>query len=286
LTQHLDRINDCAALRDALDATLFFSTSMGRIGADFQALLPPIFEPRLVDIIASYWDEGLSTLQKTLKICHDAGVASPLYNQTSVTDDEPHNHQTKAIDFKDTSGTPSPPRQLLSFPPLARIVNAYLTGLNELRRCLLPGVFPSLLQQLKNFNENVKQVLQANERVVLTPGMKGEAPKLREYAADMKQLYDTVIEPYFYLSLNVALGLHEESTAQVDKNDEDAGEETDSNDEVETNSIIKEENENLEAVTSNETEHEVNVVEEHEVNVVEENKELPPLVDQTIGSNP
>lgn len=69
LTNQLSRINDCAILRDALDATVFFSTSMGRIGADFQALLPPIFEPQLLYIVTvNNWEEnGIITLEKNIK---------------------------------------------------------------------------------------------------------------------------------------------------------------------------------------------------------------------------
>ena len=44
-------VNDTATLRDALDVASFFASSMGRVGADFQPMLAPIFEPRLTEMV-------------------------------------------------------------------------------------------------------------------------------------------------------------------------------------------------------------------------------------------
>lgn len=234
LTNQLSRINDCAILRDALDATVFFSTSMGRIGADFQALLPPIFEPQLLYIVTvNNWEEnGIITLEKTLNICRDAGVASPLYTPNSNINKEEDDNTINATQSKDSSSTPSPPRILLSYPPLARLVNAYLTGLNELRRCLLPGIFQPLQEiKLPSFISKVKQLLQVHERAVLTPGLKGEATKLRQIANDMKSIFEEVVQPYLEMSLLVALGLYVEPPPPHDK-DKDEEENKDTSDDA------------------------------------------------------
>jgi len=209
LQRNLHKVADTATLRDVLDSTLFFSTSMGRIGADFQSLLPPIFESRLVSIISGVWTSAVAELEKTLKICRETGVAGPLY-----TDAIPA--MENSVDTDENIRTPLPPRQLLSLPPMARFLNSYLEGLNEIRRCLLVGTFTPLRLEVDNIVDKVKTVLLANERAVLTPGLKGESGKLREVAKEMKDLFEMCVEPYCRMSLEVALGLFESKPVEED----------------------------------------------------------------------
>lgn len=186
-------MEDSASLRDALEACVFFATSMGRLGGDFTSMLSELFEPKMASLVMIHWKEGVSTLQETLKVCRDAGVASPLTSSNA----------TSAV------ATPSPeqpPRQLLTLPPLARLVNMYLTGLNELRRCLLPGIFGILRKELHRSLSNVKALLETNQRAVNAPGLRGEATQLRELATIMLNTFDKVIEPYVRGALEVALG--------------------------------------------------------------------------------
>mgnify|MGYP000078089526 CR=1 FL=1 len=202
-------VNDTATLRDALDAASFFASSMGRVGADFQPMLAPIFEPRLVDMIVGHWTDGLNGMMETLKACRDAGVAGPLFGtETSSSKDgnDGSGDVDGGVEMMQSSRTPAPPRKLLSMPPLARFLNAYLGGLNELRRCLLPGAFPAIQSAQRKLIADAKMALQANERAVLTPGLRGEAARLREVAAKMKTEFDTCLEPYMTGCLEVALG--------------------------------------------------------------------------------
>jgi conserved oligomeric Golgi complex subunit 8 len=193
LSTALSRMEDSASLRDALEACIFFAASMGRLGGDFTAMLAEIFEPKMASIVLAHWKEAVSTLQETLKVCRDAGVATPL-TSSNITS---------------TVAAPSleqPPRQLLSFPPLARLVNMYLSGLNELRRCLLPGIFSALRKELIRSLSTVKALLETNQRAVNAPGLRGEATQLREVASNMLVIFDKTIEPYIKGALEVALG--------------------------------------------------------------------------------
>ena len=204
-------VHDTATLRDALDAASFFASSMGRVGADFQSLLGPIFEPRLVDMIVGHWSDGLNGMMETLKACRDAGVAGPLFGTETSSSSSSGKEGSNGSNLDDTieiqsSRTPPPPRKLLAFPPLARFLNAYLTGLNELRRCLLPGAFPAIRSAHSKLIADTKMALQANERAVLTPGLRGEAARLREVASKMKTEFDTCMEPYMNGCLEVAFG--------------------------------------------------------------------------------
>jgi len=213
----ISHVHDTATLRDALDASSFFASSMGRVGADFQSLLAPIFEPLLTKMIVGYWSDGLNGMGETLKACRDAGIAGPLFGtETSSNKDRSDGINVDDVDVQ-SSRTPHPPRSLLALPPLARFLNAYLTGLNELRRCLLPGAFPSIRLAHNKLIADAKMALQANERAALTPGLRGEATKLREAAAKMKAEFDKCVEPYLKNTLEVALGSFNYAMAEADK---------------------------------------------------------------------
>lgn len=192
---------DAAALRDALEASVFFATSMGRLGADFTARLAPLFEPRMHSMVVEHWKDGMQQLTETLKICRDAGVASPLTSQTTTTSEEAQPTRPE--------GPQPPPRQLLGYPPLARFVNSLLSGLNELRRCLLPAIFSQLRASLDEILKSIHSDLVANERAVLAPGFPGQAAALREAAASFKKVFADIVEPYVRGSLEAALGFEE-----------------------------------------------------------------------------
>jgi hypothetical protein len=207
LRLELSRMEDSASLRDALEASVFFANSMGRLGADFSARLPEVFEPKMLSLVDSIWTQGFKQLRETLRICRDAGVALPLVSQSLEAMEA-----DQALDAMPELGGPlAPPRALLAFPPLARLVNAILTGLNELRRCLLPGIFGQLRSTLESLLSEIKKELMDNERAVLKPGFRGEAAQLRETAAKFKSMYSQTIDPYLRGSLEAALGNKEEA---------------------------------------------------------------------------
>ena len=235
LRRGLSAVDDAAALRDALDATSFFATSMGRVGADFRPLLPAVFEPRCIASVVRHWSDGVNTLRETLKVCRDAGVASPLLGLAPSADlGDSGGLGTSLLKSQSTQtpagDTPLPPRSLLSLPPLARLVNAYLTGFNELRRCLLPGTFLPLRSAMDVSLSDVRQILQTNERAVLAPGLRGEAARLREAASKMREELSRNVEPYVRRSLEIAFGsldlkIEEEEEQKQESKENESGEE-------------------------------------------------------------
>lgn len=191
---------------------------MGRVGADFQPLLAPIFEPRLTEMIVGQWNDGLNGMVETLKACMDAGIAGPLVGtETSLSKDgsNGYGNADDGIEILQSTRTPAPPRKFLALPPLARFLNAYLSGLNELRRCLLPGSFPTIRSAYRKLITDAKMALQANERAALTPGLRGEAARLREVASKMKLEFDECLEPYMNGCLEVALGSFDYAIAEA-----------------------------------------------------------------------
>jgi hypothetical protein len=202
LATQLAQVTETSTLRDALEAALFFATSVARLGADFTARLPALFEPVLVKLIAVPWKDGVKQLSETLVTCREAGVATPLATG-SLERAEP---ETRGPE-DDAQGQPMrPPRLLLEYPPLARLVNAYLVGLNELRRCLLPGVIATLETTLQESLVEIQQVLMANERAVHVPGLSGQAQLLRQASVTYRELLTQVVEPYLLGSLQAAVG--------------------------------------------------------------------------------
>ena len=199
---------DSASLRDTLDASVFFATSMGRLGADFTALLPPILEHKMHELVVQCWTtQGVTPLEETLKVCREAGVAAPLVSTTTSSSTTASSSNTAGDGALAASNHDnSPPRLLMTLPPLGRLVNAILTGLNELRRCLLPGIFSRLRASLEDVLAQCKQILATNERAVLTPGLRGEAAQLRQAAKEMKQVFADICEPYLRGALELALG--------------------------------------------------------------------------------
>jgi hypothetical protein len=202
LATQLHRMDDSASLRDALDACVFFAASMGRLGADFTAQLPPLFEHKMHDLVVHFWKEGAHQLDETLKVCREAGVASPLSSSATAAAASTYEVTSSTSD----GGPMPPPRQLMALPPLGRLANAIVTGLNELRRCLLPGIFSRLRDSLDEVLKEVSQILATNERAVMTPGLRGEAAILREIAKEMKQVMANVVDPYVRGALEFSLG--------------------------------------------------------------------------------
>lgn len=201
ITMHLAAMDDSASLRDALEASIFFSTSMGRLGADFTAQIAPIFEKRMHDIVVRPWKEGVQHFTETLRVCRDVGVVAPLVASKNTDEGSFDESPTEAMHEPQP-----PPRHLMCYPPLARLVNAILTGLNELRRCLLPGICQQLRQSLNQVIEEVRTELQNNDKLVNAPSYRGQASDLRQAAGDYRNLFDQLITPYLLGSLEAAIG--------------------------------------------------------------------------------
>lgn len=233
LKEGFSAFDESTPLRDVLDATVFFATSMGRVGADFQALLPPLFEAKLVDIVSARWNNGCTEFSDSLSACRNAGVATSLFSDSSsfvdIGDSTESNTQT----------TLGAPRNLLSYPPLGRLSNAFLLGLNELRRCLLPGVFPVLKSLLEGFLQNVDATLQMNQKAVMAPGFKGDASALREMAAKYRDEFEKTLKPFFKIALDFALGYEVVIDPKADDNYVAEGEETSAEEEANAGIDVK-----------------------------------------------
>lgn len=206
-------IRDSSSIRDIFDATVFFAASMGRLGADFSSLLSPVFEEKVHSLVVDIWDEGAKEFSETIRLCREAGLSSPLSSSSLVAGTLPEsNFETTA-----SAGPRAPPRFLMTLPPMGRFVNAILAGLNELRRCLLPGIFTRLRLSLRQICDSVKNEITANERLLMTPGLSGDASQLREKAKEMRLVFADVVIPYLYGALEYSLGNEVAAMAYYDQ---------------------------------------------------------------------
>ncbi|CAM9287630.1 unnamed protein product [Chrysoparadoxa australica] len=124
----LPLITDGTSLRSLLDQTMFFGSSMGRLGCDFRPLVQPIFESAVLSAVVGQWELALAGLKQGL-----GGVRAALDGAPSA----PRGHSVMAPLYSPLT-VPLPQEgsdisPLLQTPLLARFVNALLASMNQLR---------------------------------------------------------------------------------------------------------------------------------------------------------
>lgn len=169
LDEVLPSVEEGASLRSLVEQTMSFSASMGRLGADFRVLISPVFESAVRGnavntwkSACTAWESGLSEL-RTGASAGRVGFSPPLYLPTAAAHklisvnlsasgegaELEHSDSNSSSSISMTSGV-SPPQQLLSYPLLARFVNAVLASLNQLRECAPLSLEPILKEDLDN----------------------------------------------------------------------------------------------------------------------------------------
>lgn len=281
--KELERHSSISALRDVLDAAMFFAASMGRLGGDFTPLLLQMMQGRVLTLVKQSWNDAVNTLDETLKVCRDAGVASPLRNEAIEMQTESRSGSLASKEENDDYMLLlSPPRCLLALPPLARVVNAILLSCNDLRRLLMPSTFGALQKHLHHLFHVLDVLLETNERKVMTPGMlRGEAAQLRELAPLYKQQLQDVVKPFLDQALQLALGYSAENEEVEQVEEETAEEEEEKADHVaDANDGNENQQGDEEANSGLEVDSELPVEEEADPNE-ENNDELPSALDRS-----
>ncbi|XP_054744029.1 conserved oligomeric Golgi complex subunit 8 [Anastrepha obliqua] len=113
-----------------LGQCMYFGLSFSRVGADFRALMVPIF----LRVIRKNFENAIFTVNKSF--------AQELERYTLINKVTLHTRGHK-VDTATAAGSTtkqeqesfSPPETLLDFHPLASLCNGYLNALNELRLC-------------------------------------------------------------------------------------------------------------------------------------------------------
>jgi hypothetical protein len=164
ITSHVPLISDPSSLASLLTQLGYTALSFARVGMDFSAYLPEVFENAVLGLTTSGWDNGLnlaldrlrpaSTSQKSASpsgrldiesVFVPGFLVSPEMLQTLTRSEPP---QFAAPIHSRPNSRTVPPLYLSSYPLLAVYTNSTLTTLNSLRLLAPVAVFPSLFSHL------------------------------------------------------------------------------------------------------------------------------------------
>ncbi|XP_064554152.1 conserved oligomeric Golgi complex subunit 8 [Drosophila montana] len=127
LTLEEDLQRGINSIETVLGQCMYFGLSFSRIGADFRALIAPIF----VRVVRNKFESSIIKVNENFE---QELEKFTLINKVSL-------HTRKQLDTTALSGSEqdmesyAPPETLLDFYPLAVLCNGYLNALNELRLC-------------------------------------------------------------------------------------------------------------------------------------------------------
>lgn len=150
-----------------LGQCMYFGLSFSRVGADFRALMVPIF----VKVIKEKFLTAIAVVNQNFE--------KELEKYTLINKVTVHNRNSSISSDGNDLESYSPPETLLDFHPLAALCNGYLNALNDLRLCaptaLANDVTRSLQQSLEMvakrilaFYRQEQQAFTANERDTFT----------------------------------------------------------------------------------------------------------------------
>ena len=172
----LVKIDEGPSIRSLIEQCYSFADRMGQVGCDFSRLITPVFEDVLHKRIKNTWNRGLSSFfhmvdHGKIMVEDEDGLVEhsvPLYLRQDA--DDSHNKGGSENTAKPTGEMSSP--DLMSYPPLAYLLNSFLTGLNFLKGCPLLSLRDRLITQLEEiFGELCMYVVRKRE-FIATNGKK------------------------------------------------------------------------------------------------------------------
>lgn len=147
LEDGVGELPDGAALNTVLQQAMYCGQSLGRIGADFRAALPPMFEEAVMRIFSSHLNAALRQFEMMIEDNRWAPVGSSAlrkergysmtasmgkYGDDSQPDGDKDDDEMSPVPSKDPF---EPPSGVLDSPALAVFLNGILVALNDLRLC-------------------------------------------------------------------------------------------------------------------------------------------------------
>lgn len=150
LKDGVSELSDGAALNTVLQQAMYCGQSLGRVGADFRAALPPMFEEAVMRIFLTHLNAALRQFEMMIEDNRWAPVGSSAlrkergYSMASTVGkggDDKQNDKNKDVAGNDETSQVSlsepfePPLSVLDSPALAVFLNGILVALNDLRLC-------------------------------------------------------------------------------------------------------------------------------------------------------
>ncbi|KAH3831789.1 conserved oligomeric Golgi complex subunit 8-like [Dreissena polymorpha] len=165
-------------LDSILGQCMYFGLSFSRVGADFRALLPPIFQQAALNGLKQALHQADIRFEETMRsysLLSGMGSVSGL----------PYTPSTQA-------GQLYPPTVLLEFTPLAAYCNDILSALNELRLCAPIAMVTSVTEALQSSYGSINKVILAFHRAEETTFDSRERSKFAGFCA----AYSQILLPY------------------------------------------------------------------------------------------
>jgi hypothetical protein len=162
----LPQIEEGTSLRTVLEQAVFFATRMGEVGCDFSGLLLPLFQ----NVLVSRIQKDLRTATKHFKdMVSNEKFSTDIDDQMReqvvplyLSQDKEKDGLGKEFSMSKPVGTKSTmsdevaaPSALMTFPPLAYLLNAILSSLNFLRECPMSVAEGAVLAELSSVLEDV-----------------------------------------------------------------------------------------------------------------------------------
>lgn len=154
LKEGVKDITDGAALNTVLQQAMYCGQSLGRVGADFRAGLPRIFEEAVLRIYNSHLNAALRQFEMMIEDNRWAPVgSSALRRDRAQLSSSPSRENElsdgvapsdRGFEGQRSVGQFEPPLAILDSPPLAVFLNGILAALNELRLCAPVALGPRL----------------------------------------------------------------------------------------------------------------------------------------------
>lgn len=173
ITTYIPAITDPSSLSSLLTQLGYTALSFSRVGVDFSAYLPEVFEHAVQELTISSWNEGLRHVMERLKptlttqrtaspsgqadieaVFTPGFIVSPA-GLSALTRSEPPAFVPPIHKHSDSKTVP--PLYLASYPLLATYTNSLVTTLNSLRLlapvALFPILYANLLDNLAAFGQ-------------------------------------------------------------------------------------------------------------------------------------
>eukprot|EP00240_Pyramimonas_obovata_P000768 CAMPEP_0118930398 /NCGR_PEP_ID=MMETSP1169-20130426/7097_1 /TAXON_ID=36882 /ORGANISM="Pyramimonas obovata, Strain CCMP722" /LENGTH=550 /DNA_ID=CAMNT_0006872749 /DNA_START=127 /DNA_END=1779 /DNA_ORIENTATION=+ len=116
----LPAIAEGSALASVLDHCMYCGLSLGRVGLDFRALLPDLFQSSVCALVTKQLDRTVDVLEQSME--QHRWVALPAVSSENML-------------YGGAEEGAGPPYSLMEHPPVAVFTNGVLAALNELRHC-------------------------------------------------------------------------------------------------------------------------------------------------------
>ncbi|GMH37683.1 hypothetical protein BSKO_05556 [Bryopsis sp. KO-2023] len=128
LRNYLPTVGEGSYVASILEHCMYCGMSLGRVGLDFRGLLPPVFEPCMLELFSERMVSAVESFENVLDVHKWVALPSSLVMRGSA-------QKVESNGQKHSDSDPGPPHALVEHLPIATLVNGVLSALNELRHC-------------------------------------------------------------------------------------------------------------------------------------------------------